>query len=31
MDGSTSVGMMQSMYGRRLNRPNFASSYARSM
>ncbi len=31
IDGSTSVGMMQSMYGRSLNRPNFASSYARSM
>ena len=31
MEGSTSVGMMQSTYGRRLKRPYFASSYACSM
>ena len=29
--GSTSVGMMMSMYGRADGRPYFASSYARSM
>ena len=29
--GSTSVGMIASMYGRRENRPYLASSYARSM
>ena len=31
IDGSTSVGMIMSMYGRRLKCPYFASSYARSM